>query len=183
MGIVNGQCDFMLSRPIKYSFEGSTHETKTIVLQENGMEHDTYTSQLEEMIMKSQIEVFEKRGGVQDSVGEVVQPLKDQVEQIEDAAEETAIQIYASIVASDSVHLHIFKNIFKKMACIPRPQKSICMIDGRAIMTEAIYNTMYPKDAQDMALRWCAFFVMPSEEGQKKESGQQPESHTEPTVA
>lgn len=179
MGIKSGDFVFDLSVPLKYAYDGSTHEAHTITLQEPSMEHNKFTSRLEQMISRAEIEAMTTFNQIQNSIGDVVKPFTDQVEKIESQFEQNYETLKLMIKTSEKVDAWDFLSTFEKMVCIPKPKKSICLIDGRAIMTSALWENLNPKDAKEMAYRWCAFFVMPSEEGLTKSSGQRSESHTE----
>ena len=71
-----------------------------------------------------------------------------------------------------------FIGTFEKMILKPA-RKPIAKVNGEVVMTSTLWNNLNPEDAYNMALRWCAFFAMPSQEGTKITSEQPQESPTE----
>jgi hypothetical protein len=182
MGIREGEFTFKLSKPLKYQFDGSSHDADHIVLKEPGMEHLKFYLRLKQMLMRAQLELAEKAGKIQDSVGEIVKPFQDQVDEIESQSEEVYQMYSVCIQGAESVDIGNFIGTFEKMVCTVA-RKGVCMVDGRLSMVSSIWNNLTPDDAFEMALRWCAFFGTPSIEGEKNTSEPQPESPTERTAA
>jgi hypothetical protein len=183
MSIQDGSIDFPLSRPIKYKFDNATHEATHVILQEPGMEHCQFCDKIEQMITKAQMDYTEKIGIQQSEAGEVVKPFHEQVKEEEVNTEELAEALAVVLKDSNRVDYSKFNATFAKMACVINPKKSICLIDGRLAMNSTLWANLCPKDAKAIALRWAAFFVMPSEEGEKTSSEEQSESPTEPKAA
>jgi len=183
MSIQEGAFDFQLSRPLKYKFDGTTHEATYVKLQEPGMEHCTFCDKIEQMITKAQMDFVQKSGERESMVGEVAKPFQEQAEEIESKSEDMAEALAIMLKDSDRVDYSKFNATFEKMACVINPRKSICLIDGRLAMNSTLWATLCPKDAKAIALRWTAFFAMPSEGGAKISSDQPSELPTEPMVA
>jgi hypothetical protein len=183
MSIQDGSIEFPLTRPIKYKFDNETHEATHVILQEPGMEHCQFCDKIEQMITKAQMDYTEKIGMQQSEVGEVVKPFHEQVEEAEVKPEEMAEALAVVLKDSNRVDYSKFNITFAKMACVINPKKSICLIDGRLAMNSTLWANLCPKDAKAIALRWAAFFVMPSEEGGQTTSEQQSTSQKPPTEA
>jgi hypothetical protein len=183
MGIQDGSIDFQLTRPLKYKFDGGTHDATFVKLQEPGMEHIKFYDRLDQMISKAQMDWVEKAGGRQEAVGEIVKPFKDQAEEIEENADDAYTVLEMMLKDSDRIELSQFNSTFAKMACVLNPQKSICLIDGRLAMNDVLWRNLHPNDAKAMALRWASFFVMPLEEGGQTSSEMQSTSQQQPMEA
>jgi hypothetical protein len=182
MGIKEGTYDFTLSKPLSYKpFKGKDTETNLIVLNEPSMEHIKFYLRLKQMLTRSQMELAKQAGQLQDTIGEVVKPLQDQVDKIESETDQAFEMFSVCLQASESVDIGQFIGTFENMALTPA-KKAICRVDGQVNMTSALWDNLQPEDAFNMAVRWCAFFAMPSLEGVNKESEKQPESPTEPTA-
>ena len=182
MGIKEGDCVFELQQPLEYNFEGKKNTADHVILQEPGMEHIKFYLRLKQMLTRAQMELATKAGQIQDDIGEVVKPFKDDVDKIEADSEEVFNMYKICIEASNTVDIAQFHSTFQKMACVTA-RKGVVMIDGKRSMTDALWNLLTPDDAFDMALRWCSFFAMPSIEGEKKESVPQLKSVTQRTEA
>jgi len=179
MSIKDGEFEFKLTRPLGYKFDGQSHEASHIVLREPSMEHVKFYLRLKQMLQRAQLELAQKAGKVQENIGEIVRPITEQAQQIEDDADQILELFKVSLETSDSVDIGQFIGTFESMACA-RAKRSVCMIDGRLAMNDALWQGLKPEDAYCMALRWCSFFGMPSKEGSKTTSGQQSESPTGP---
>jgi hypothetical protein len=179
MSIQDGSIEFPLTRPIKYKFDNETHDATHVILQEPGMEHCQFCDKIEQMITKAQMDFVQKSGERQSMVGEIAKPFQEQAEEIESKSEDMAEALAIMLKDSDRVDYSKFNTTFEKMACVINPRKSICLIDGRLAMNSTLWANLCPKDAKAMALRWTAFFAMPSEEGEKTTSEQPSESQTE----
>jgi len=183
MSIQDGIFEFTLTRPIKYKFDSTSHDATHVKLQEPGMEHCQFCDKIEQMITKAQMDYTEKIGAQQSEVGETVKPFHEQAEEIEVKSEEMAEALAVVLKDSNRVDYSKFNATFAKMACVVNPKKSICLIDGRLAMNSTLWANLCPKDAKAIALRWAAFFVMPSEEGERTSSEEQSELPTEPMEA
>ena len=99
---------------------------------------------------------------------------------IEDMASAFALMLNAS-----SVDIWDFVATFEQMVLTPVKTRAICKLDGQlniSLANKPIWERIHPDDMLDMAMRWCAFFVMPSQEGQPTTSEMPSESPTEPMV-
>lgn len=185
MGIKDGTTTFELSRPIEYRHNGDAVETTNIVLKEPGMDHVQHYLKLKQLIMQSQMglaKYADKINEVRDSIGDVVKPLTENVDQLEEDTKSFEKMISFSLQTAENIDIAQFISIFKTMATM-KGRTSICMIDGRRTMTGPIWDTLKPDDAFDMAIRWCAFFAMPSIGGDRISSGQPSDSVSDRTVA
>lgn len=184
MGIHDGSFEYDLKRPLNYKFEGQTETANTITLKEPGMEHIKFYSRLKQMITRSQMELAKHANEIQkmqDSIGTVVKPITEEAKQLEDDFEDVYHGFTLALEAAETVDMGVFMSTFAKMVCAPGARKAICMVDGKVVMTSALWGNLYPDDALEMAVRWCAFFGTPSREGMKTTSVPQSESPTEPT--
>jgi len=183
MGIKSGDFEYDLKRPLDYKFEGNTETSNMVLLKEPGMEHIKFYLRLKQMITRSQMELATQAGELvkmQEAIGEVVKPISEDVDKIEDDAQEVYDVFLLGLEASEKVDMGTFIGTFEKMVTA-RAKKTICMVDNKVAMTGALWGNLHPDDALEMAVRWCAFFGTPSQEGQRTTSDQQSESHTEPT--
>ena len=181
MGIREGNTEYSLKRELPYTFKGQSEKATIIELREPGMEHTKYYLRLRQMVTQSQMSLAKQADNIkqaQEAIGEVVKPLKDNVEELEKQAEADGDGIALAIMASD-VDISAWISAFEKMAC-SHARQSICMVDSKTPMTKALWANVHPDDAFDMSVRWISFFGMPSEEGEKTTSCQPLESHTEP---
>lgn len=185
MGIEEGTTEYRLQRPIEYRLNGQPETTDLIELREPGMDHVKHYLKLKQMIMRAQMELAKQADEInklRDSIGSEIKPLADEVEAIEQGAEDMAEAMSLALQAAVSVDIGDFIDTFEIMACMPA-RKPVCMIDGRQTMTGALWKTLKPDDAFNMAVRWCAFFGMPSDQGGQTISGRQSELHMERTEA
>lgn len=184
MGIEDGTTEFYLSRPIEYKSGGGSEHTSLIVLKEPCMDHVKHYLKLKSLIMRAQMELAKQAGEInklRDSIGDVVKPITEEAEALEAQTDEMDEAISLSLQAADNVDIGEFIKTFEAMACL-KGRKSICMIDGKQAMTTALWANLKPDDAFKMAVRWCAFFGMPSVGGAKTTSGQQSESAIQRTA-
>jgi len=182
MGIIEGTVEFPLSRGLDYKMNGGGVTAHCVVLQEPGMEHIKFYLRLKQMITRSQMELAKQAGEInkiQESIGDVVKPITEEVESLESGIEETHELFSLSLQASESVDIGQFIGTFEKMVCVRGAKKSVVMIDGKQAMTAALWGNLKPEDAFNMAVRWCAFFGTPSQEGRKTTSDRPLESPTE----
>ena len=184
MGIPEGNFNFQLSRPIEYKFMGSSAETTSITLYEPGMEHLKFYPKLKQMLTRCSIEFQTKKETIEQMAGDVVKPLHEDTETIENDSEGLAEALAVMLNASESVDMVDFLQTFKKMVLMPLEgnARPICKVDDNCNMTEMIWSKLRPNDVEKMAVRWCAFFAMPSQEGEPTTSGPQLESVTERTA-
>jgi hypothetical protein len=170
MSIQDGSFDFQLTKPLKYS---GTQEATFVKLQEPGMEHIKHYSKLKQMMTRAQMELARKASDLQDiqsNVGEIVESFDKQAEQIESEFDQNYQGIKLMIESAESVDFSEFVGTFEKMVCVSTPRKAICLVDGKITMNDVLWKNLRPDDAIEMALRWCAFFGMPSQEGEKTSS-------------
>lgn len=185
MSIKDGTYKFKLSKELEYKFKGSTRKTDFVVLKEPVMGHIKFYSKLKQMVTRVQMELAEqysKLNKMREDIGDVVKPMNDTADRIEDEADDTFQALSLGMQSSEKVDLSVFIEIFRKMILSPA-KKSICLVNGDVVMTDALWDKLEPDCALDMAVRWCAFFAMPSEGGRKTSYDQPSESHTEPVEA
>lgn len=183
MSIQDGTYEFSLTRGVNYKSQGSTVTAESVTLKEPGMDHIKFYLKLKQMITRSQMELAKQAGEInkmKDSIGEIVKPLDQDTERIESETEDMHEAISLALQASETVDIGKFIETFEKMACL-KGRSSVCMVDGKQSMTAAIWANLKPDDAFNMAVRWCSFFGMPSEGGEKTLSDRPSESHTERT--
>lgn len=174
MGIEDGTTTFTLSRPIEYRVNGQPEFTDQILLKEPGMDHIKYYLKLKQMIMQAQFGMMKAAGDlntIREQIGEEVKPFTEDVTALEAQTPEIEEGITLCMEASEKADLPGFVATFEAMACL-KGRTSVCMIDGKQAMTAALWATLKPDDALKIAVRWCAFFVMPSAGGVKISSGQ-----------
>lgn len=162
--IHNGTIEFFSDHEVSYSCKGVQKETNAFVLREPGMDHCDHYMRIKQMFMQVFIEVGEKhKAGQEDISGEEVKAIEEDHEQ---NSEEFAETLQMLLLTSNKVKVSDFLNTFRAMACM-RASKPIVMLDGEQSMTDAIWSSMHPDDGYKMAIRWAAFFAMPSAGGQK----------------
>jgi len=182
LGIQDGTTDFPLSRDLNFSVNGATESTRRLVLREPGMEHVKFYLRLKQMLTRSQLEIAKQASEfnqIKDAVGDVVKPLEDSVEDLESQVEDTHEMFSLALQASETVDIGQFIGTFEKMVCT-KAKKSVVLVDDRVPLTSALWNSLHPEDAFNVAIRWCSFFGTPSPGGQKTISARPSESHTEP---
>jgi len=182
MGIKGGTVEFPLTRGLDYKRNGRTETASHVVLQEPGMDHVKFYLRLKSMLTRSQIEFAKHAGEIQESIGEVVKPLAEEVDRLESETDATHEMVSIALQASDTVDIGQFIGTFEKMVCV-RSGKAIVMVDDKQVMTRVMWNNLKPDDAFNMSVRWCTFFGMPSQGGEKNILDQPLESHTLPTEA
>jgi len=186
MSIKDGEIEHELSRPLDYKFMGNSEVANHVVLKEPTMDHVKFYSKLKQMVVKAQLELAKNSGELKkmsDGIGEVVKPLDETAKTIEEEFEDTAAGLKFSLETSDKVDLSVFMETFKGMVLAPGAKKTICSVEGKVVMTDALWNKLKPDDAIEIAVRWCAFFAMPSDGGEKTTLEPESGSHTEPTEA
>lgn len=166
--IHNGTTEFVSEHEVAYSCKGAEKLTSLFVLREPGMDHYKHYMRIKQMFMQVFQEVGEKRKGndPQDISGEEVKAIEEDHEQ---NSEEFAEMLEMLLLTSEKVDASDFIDTFRAMACM-RANKPVVMLDGEQTMTDAIWSNMHPDDGYKMAIRWAAFFAMPSADGQKKSS-------------
>jgi len=180
MSIKDGEFEFKLSTPLGFSFQGAKEETLMVTLFEPSMEHIKFYLKLKQLLTISQMDLA-KASGMFDTIregGQEVKPFQDDTENIELGVDETFQAFKASLEASVSVEMADFIGTFTKMILIPS-RKPLARVDGKVPMTSTLWNNLSPDDAYNMAVRWCSFFAMPSQEGMKTTLDQQSDSHME----
>lgn len=166
-----------------YSKAGATKQAQFVELREPGMSHLGQLCKIKQTmngLILHLTEVSEKYKGLDDSGPEAGTELEKFHEQDSDQHEENAKQLAQMLEfafgMADADMSHFMAD-FQKMACNSR-QSSICVLDNEQVMTQAIWETLDPQDAINIALRWAAFFTMPLEFHQSIEQGEQSEPHT-----
>lgn len=165
--IHDGTTEFNSKHEVSYSAKGVTKETTFFVLREPGMDHYKFYMRIKQMFMQVFQEIGEKRkSGPEDISGEEVKAIEDDHEQ---NSEEFAEMLEMLLLTSQKVDASDFLDTFRAMACA-RSNKPIVMVDGEQTMTDSIWSSMHPDDGYKMAIRWAAFFAMPSVDGLKTSS-------------
>lgn len=185
MGIEDGTCEFVLTRPLEYSRNGTTEKALHVVLREPGMDHVKHYLKLKQMLMRAQMELAKQAGEInqlRDSIGEEVKPITENADEMEAQADEMAGAIALALQAASSVDIGEFIDTFETMACM-KARKPIVLVDGIQAMTGALWATLKPDDAFNMAARWLSFFGTPPDERGKIILDQQSESASQRTVA
>lgn len=176
MGIHNGTTDLTTKSPISYTDKGEVKETYSVVLQEPCMDHCKHSLKIKQMVMRVFMEVGRNRKEQDDVSGEEVKQLD---EGHEDSAEELASVLETLMLTSETVDVSDFFEAFRAMVCM-KARRPIIMLDGVQAMTDAIWQNVNPDDAYRMAIRWTAFFGMPSGDGQKTTSNKPSSSSGQP---
>lgn len=183
MSIENGETTFNLSRPLKYSRGGNSQvETTTVILLEPGMEHAKYYLRLKQMLIRCQME-FAKQAGELKAIGEQQKALHQDTARIENENDDLFEMFSILVMASETVDVSKFLEIFQEMATLRGAQKSICRLDAGQPMTGPLWDKLTPDDAYNMAVRWCVNFGMPSDGSGKTISDRQSGSPMEPMEA
>jgi hypothetical protein len=166
--IHDGTTDFQSEREVCYSSKGVDKYTTLFVLREPGMEHCKHAMRIKQMVMQifQETAAKHKKAGEFDISGEEVKPIEEDHEQ---TSEETAEMLEMLFMMSEKVEVSEFLDCFRAMACM-RSSKPIVSLDGEQAMTDAIWQNLSLDDGYKMAVRWAAFFAMPSVDGQKKSS-------------
>lgn len=162
--IHSGTTDFISDHDVSYSSKGAEKLTNLFVLREPGMDHCDHYMRIKQMFMQVFMEVGEKhKSNVEDISGEEVKAIEEDHEQ---NSEEFAETLQMLLLTSNKVKISDFLGTFRAMACM-RAKNPIVMLDGEQSMTDSIWAGMHPDDGYKMAIRWAAFFAMPSAGGQK----------------
>lgn len=165
--IHDGTTEFFSKREVSYSCKGAIKQTTAFVLREPGMDHTKWSMRIKQMFMQMFMEAGEKHKDKEaDISGEEVRAIEDDHET---QSEEFADTLEMLLLTSTKVDAYEFLECFRAMACA-RADKPIVMLDGEQAMTDSIWRTMHPDDGYKMAVRWAAFFAMPSADGQKTTS-------------
>lgn len=167
--IHEGTTEFFSTHEVSYSCKGVTKETTEFVLREPGMDHYKYYMRIKQMFMQVFTEIGEKRKDKDQDVdisGEEVKAIEEDHEQ---NSAEFAEVLEMLLLASEKVNASDFLDCFRSMACM-KASRPIVMLDGEQSMTDAIWSSMHPDDGYKMAIRWAAFFAMPSVDGLKTSS-------------
>lgn len=168
MSIHNGTTQFVCGTPVSFTANGEVKESQIVILQQHCMDHCGESLKIRQMVMRMFMEFREKRAG--DISGEEVKALD--AEQHEENTDELAEMLESLIFMSDAVDAADFLETFRRMVC-KKASKAIALIDGEVPVTDAIWNRLNPDDALRMAIRWTAFFGMPSIGDQKTSSSKQ----------
>lgn len=185
MGIEDGTTEYKLKHQLEYRLKGQAEVAKFIVLKEPTMDHVKHYLKLKQMIMCAQMDLAKQASEInklRDAMGTEVKPFSEDVQALESEADDMTEAISLSLQAAPNVDIGLFIETFEAMACM-KARRAICVIDDVVPMTSALWDNLNPNDAFDMAVRWCAFFAMPSQGGEKTTSGQQLELHTARTEA
>lgn len=165
--IHDGTTEFFSDHEVAYSCKGVEKFTKAFVLREPGMDHYKFYMRIKQMFMQAFKEIGDKRkDDAQDISGEEVSAIEEDHEQ---NSEEFAEVLGVLLLSSEKVDAAEFMDCFRAMACM-RASKPVVMLDGEQAMTDAIWQNLHPDDGYQMAIRWAAFFAMPSADVQKKSS-------------
>lgn len=166
--IHEGTTEFSSQHEVSYSCKGVAKETTEFVLREPGMDHYKHYMRIKQMFMQVFQEIGDKRKDkdAPDISGEEVKAIEEDHEQ---NSSEFADMLEMLLLTSDKVEASDFLDTFRSMACM-RASKPIVMLDGEQSMTDAIWSSMHPDDGYKMAIRWAAFFAMPSVDGLKTSS-------------
>lgn len=165
--IHDGTTEFFSEHEVAYSVKGVSKPTNTFVLREPGMDHYKHYMRIKQMFMQVFQEVGSKRKEVAEDIsGEEVKAIEEDHEQ---NSEEFAAMLEMLLLTSEKVEASDFLDCFRSMACM-KAGKPIVMLDGEQTMTDAIWSSMHPDDGYKMAIRWAAFFAMPSVDGLKTSS-------------
>lgn len=166
--IHDGTTEFFSAHGVAYSSKGVSTETNLFVLREPGMDHFKHYMRIKQMFMQVFQEIGEKRKSTEpdDISGEEVAAIEEDHEQ---NSEEFAGVLEMLLLTSEKIGVPDFVEAFRAMACM-RANKPVVMLDGEQAMTDAIWMSMHPDDAYKMAIRWAAFFAMPSVDGLKTSS-------------
>lgn len=173
--IHDGTTEFFSERPVSYTDKGVVKESNAFVLREPGMDHYKHYMRIKQMFMRVFQEVGEKRKEI-DIAGDEVKAIEEDHEQ---NSAEFAELLEMLLLASEKVDASDFIDTFRAMACMASA-KPIVMIEGEQRMTDAIWSTVHPDDGYKMAVRWAAFFGMPSGEGRKTSSSKLSQSSAQP---
>lgn len=176
MSIHNGTTDFTTKSPISYTDKGEVKEAYSVVLQEPCMDHCKHSLKIKQMVMRVFMEVGKNRKDAEDASGEEVKPLD---EGHDESSEELASVLETLMLTSETVDVSDFFESFRAMVCM-KARRPIMMINGEQAMTDAIWQNVNPDDAYRMAIRWTAFFGMPSGGGQKTTSNKPSSSSGQP---
>lgn len=172
--IQDGTTEFFSDHEVAYSSKGVEKYTTSFVLREPGMDHFKHYMRIKQMFMQAFQEIGDKRKTEDaDISGEEVKAIEEDHEQ---NSEEFASVLEMLLLASERVNPADFMECFRAMACM-RASKPVVMVDGEQAMTDAIWSNLHPDDGYKMAIRWAAFFAMPSVDSRKKSSNKLSPSH------
>lgn len=177
--IHDGTTEFFSEHEVSYSCKGVAKKTNSFVLNEPGMDHYKHYMRIKQWFMQVFQEVGEKRKDLTDDIsGDEVKAIEEDHEQ---NSEEFAEMLEMLLLTSEKVEASEFLDCFRSMACM-NAGKPVVMLDGEQTMTDAIWRTMHPDDGYKMAIRWAAFFGMPSADGRKTTSNKPSASLGQPRV-
>ena len=177
--IHDGTTEFFADHPVQYSRKGEVIQTNAFTLGEPCMDHYKHYTRIRQMLMRVFQEMGDKRKDMaQDISGEEVKAIEEGHEQ---ATEELAAALEVLLLTSERVDVAEFMETFRVMACM-NSRKPIVTLDDEQRLTDAIWSNMHPDDGYKMAIRWAAFFAMPSDADQKTSSSKQSQSASQPRV-
>lgn len=181
MSLEDGQKLYMLKKPLTYRVKGETKKAQFLELREPGMSHSRGYLKIKQMVtglMMSSAKAFDGMGLDRDDIisGTQVKKLHEvDAKKHEEESDQLAEMISYCFGLSSEISLANFVEEFEKIAC-RSAQKSICVVDGETPMSPAIWEDLHPEDAEGAALKWAAFFTMPSDLKEAKGSGNASES-------
>ncbi len=168
MSIEDGQKLYMLKHGLSYSVKGETKKAQFLELREPGMSHSRGYLKIKQMVtglMMNSAKAFEGMDLDPDDIisGTQVKKLHEvNTDEHEDECDKLADMLSYCFGLTNEVQLCNFVEEFQKIAC-RSAQKSICVVDGETPMSSAIWEELHPEDAEGAALKWAAFFTMPSD--------------------
>lgn len=133
--------EFALAKPIKYAFEGNTHEGQLLVLYGPSNKHNKHRVKLQQGFFRAANSL--RTSGV------------DQVEG--DSNAPTGPEILALMLASD-VDMELYHEQFKKLIVAP----DICKVEDRVSLTDTLYDEMSPDDTDKLMGEYLANFILSS---------------------
>jgi len=176
MSLEEGKTVYLLSKQgkCKYMANGETKEAISIDLLEPAMSHMSQYARIKQTV-NGLIMDMQKLAGELDPDAVVAGTEIKKMHEVDESefgtkSNQLAEMILFGFGKSDSSLAH-FVDDFRKMA-VNKGGRSICVVDGVQPMTDAIWNTLHPDDAIGMAVRWAAFFTMPSDFQEKAELGE-----------
>ena len=182
---MKAETEYKLKHGLKYSFAGEKCVAEYVLLQEPDYTNPESYYKLQDTITLSQAKLLNSISKEQiESLQEEVQPgligeqkkfhEQDREFDIEEQIE--GLKMGLRLAEKTYEFIKTFKNMVIKSRL-----RCPAIVDGQENMTDALFSKMHPRDLEGMALRWAAFFILASEDKERKSSEKVLESPTEAT--
>jgi len=164
MAVENGSTEYTISTPFAYYSKEQSGEilASHLVMYEPAYEHSKYAYKIQQRITRLLMEIKERQGEMNDaSAGEEVKAMHEEAKSIEENADGLAEAIGIGLMMSEKVDMSEFVELWSDMVTAPS-ERQIVLIDGHIPLNNVTLKRMNPNDVLGAAVRWAAFFGMPS---------------------